>query len=129
MVGTITRTGHVLMVIAILTASGGHWAVLQTIAWGGMLVEYSQQGGITKAVGETFDGKHPCALCCSIQKGKQTEKKQLPLTSVRKLTLIYVLGTAFIIRPRKSWTLNFSDLSSSPRSIEPLLEPPQLLLS
>ena len=58
---------------------GGHWGVLQVVAWTKMLHGFSQEKGMLTAVKETFDGAHPCAMCKSIQKGQQEEQKQNPL--------------------------------------------------
>ncbi len=55
---------------------GLHWAVLQTIAWTGMIVKYSRDASFTEAVSKTFDGEHPCKLCLAIEKGRADEKKQ-----------------------------------------------------
>jgi hypothetical protein len=55
---------------------GLHWALLQTIAWTGMIVTYSRDGSFAEAVGKTFDGKHPCCMCKAIKQGRAEEKKQ-----------------------------------------------------
>ena len=65
------------MTVAVLVLSLGlHWALLQTVAWTGMLVSYSRDGSFKQAVAKTFDGKHPCPLCKVIEKGRAEEKKQ-----------------------------------------------------
>jgi hypothetical protein len=46
---------------------------MQIYAWAGMLVSYSQDGGIVKAAKETFSGEKPCALCCKIAKAREVE--------------------------------------------------------
>ena len=35
---------------------GGHWAVLQSVAWVGMAVSYSQNASFKEALQKTFDG-------------------------------------------------------------------------
>jgi len=55
---------------------GVHWAVLRTVAWTGMLLTYSRDGSWKEAVAKTFDGKHPCALCKVIDKGRAQDQKQ-----------------------------------------------------
>jgi len=59
----------------LLMATGGHWAVLQSIAWTTMLAQNLRADGFSEAVSRTFDGKHPCNLCRAIAAGKQSEKK------------------------------------------------------
>jgi hypothetical protein len=66
---------------------GLHWALLQTLAWTGMIVTYSRQDSFTEAISKTFDGQHPCPLCRAIQKGRAEEKKQAPAGFVVKLDL------------------------------------------
>ncbi|MCO5053617.1 MAG: hypothetical protein M9920_15160 [Verrucomicrobiae bacterium] len=54
---------------------GAHWALLQPIAWVGMMISYSRDASFTEAVSKTFDGKHPCALCEVIQEGRQDSRQ------------------------------------------------------
>ena len=71
--------GYPLIFLAIFSIAGGHWAVLQTVAWTGMVVEYSKNSGLGAAVSKTFSGKAPCKMCRAIEAGKQKENR-LPLT-------------------------------------------------
>ena len=65
-----------ILVAMILGMTGGHWAVLQTVAWTKMIVVYSRASSIQVAVVQTFDGQHPCKMCKLIQKAKQSSKQQ-----------------------------------------------------
>ena len=69
------RLGHTLLILALIAALGGHWAVLQTVAWTNMLSTYLRTDSLKMAVTKTFDGKNPCALCKDISAGRQAEKK------------------------------------------------------
>ena len=72
----LRRLGLVLAALAFFSIAGGHWAVLQTIAWAGMLRDYTQKSGsVALAVEQTFDGAHPCELCLQIASAKQQEAK------------------------------------------------------
>jgi hypothetical protein len=63
--------------VAVLVLSLGlHWALLQTVAWTGMLLTYSRETSLSEAVTKTFDGQHPCALCKFIENGRAEEKEQ-----------------------------------------------------
>ena len=54
---------------------GGHWAVLQTVAWSKMLADRMEdRASLRQAVAETFDGEHPCPLCRAIVQGKQKQE-------------------------------------------------------
>lgn len=67
----LRKAGMLLAALAMFSIAGGHWAVLQTVAWGQMLTEYTRQSGsVLTAVEETFDGEHPCALCKEIAVAK-----------------------------------------------------------
>ena len=61
--------------LALLQIVGGHWALFQTGAWVGMIVQYSQRDGLTAGLTQTFDGDHPCSMCKAIQDGKKQEQK------------------------------------------------------
>lgn len=62
------------------------WAVLQSVAWVGMAVSYSmKEGSITEALSKTFDGEHPCPLCCAVKKGTDSEKKDPKSKDSKKL--------------------------------------------
>ncbi len=75
------------MIIALtLTAVlGGHWALLQTVAWTAMLADNLQSCSFHDAVSRTFDGKHPCCLCKTIAAGQKTEKKSGFTAQTQKL--------------------------------------------
>ena len=72
----LIRCAHWLLILALLISVGGHWAVLQTAAWAGMFVSYSQQGSFVEALSKTLDGEHPCALCKVVKRGHEEQKKQ-----------------------------------------------------
>jgi hypothetical protein len=74
-----SRIGFLLCSLAFLQLLGGHWAILQMGAWAGMVVSYSQQGGVITGLAQTFDGGHPCPICKAIQDGKKGEQKKAPL--------------------------------------------------
>lgn len=67
---------------------GGHWLVLQSVAWTRMLAEFSKQDSLPAAICKTFDGQHPCPMCLKIRAGRQQEEqqsKEAPLTKIEKL--------------------------------------------
>lgn len=91
----IVRLGHVLLVVVLLTATGGHWTVLQTVAWTNMLADNLRTASIEEAITKTFDGKHPCKLCQKISAGKRSEKKaEFPASSTK---LEFVLDRAVLV--------------------------------
>jgi hypothetical protein len=84
-----SRLGLVLCLIAGFQLLGGHWAILQTAAWVGMVIDYSKTVGVEAGITKTFDGKHPCSLCLSIAQSKEKEGKQTTNLNLGKLDLVY----------------------------------------
>ena len=74
-----SRIGILFCSLALLQIVGGHWAFLQTGAWIGMVVQYSQRDGLKAGLAQTFDGEHPCSVCKAIQDGEKQEHKKAPL--------------------------------------------------
>ena len=70
------RFGRALMLIAVLLTSGGHWAVLQSLAWANMLADGLRTLPLREAVQRTFDGAHPCEMCMRIHSGRKSEEQQ-----------------------------------------------------
>jgi hypothetical protein len=55
--------------------------ILQAAAWAGMILDYSRTYGAEQGLSKTFDGAHPCALCCKVKQGREHEQKQSALKS------------------------------------------------
>ena len=70
------RVSQYLLIGTLLVSMGGHLALLQTIAWGNMLVSYSSESSLAEAMDKTFDGEHPCALCMVVKKSKSEDDKK-----------------------------------------------------
>jgi hypothetical protein len=69
------RIGRAVTVFALCLAVGLHWAALQSVAWGTMLVANAKQTTFSEAIAKTFDGNHPCNLCKSINATQHSQKK------------------------------------------------------
>ena len=68
------KAGLLFAALAMFSIAGGHWAVLQTVAWGQMLGDYARaSGSVVTAVEQTFDGEHPCDLCRQIASARAAE--------------------------------------------------------
>lgn len=74
---------YLLCLTAALHLAGGHWGVLQMVAWAQMLRSYTEQKGLVEGVKETFDGDHPCPLCRHITEARQKEEKQTPAAPLK----------------------------------------------
>jgi hypothetical protein len=121
----LLRFGQSLLIVAMFAACGGHWLILQSVAWGGMIVEYSHTDGLSLAVEKTFDGQHPCALCTQIQQGRDTEKKHEAQIVVKKIELFDHRVVAFVPAPVRPSEQTAPDVWSSARFEEPAPRPPR----
>ena len=74
-----------LVVLALIFTVGGHWAILQTVAWVGMAVNYSHNEGFSTALNKILDGKHPCELCKFVKEGKKSEHKSETQLDLKKI--------------------------------------------
>lgn len=81
------KIGTVLLLVLTL---GLQWVLLQTIAWTGMIISYSQENSFSEALSMTFDGAHPCCLCKAIKQGRAAEKQQEKLAPTNKLTPVII---------------------------------------
>lgn len=78
MVKHIRIAGHWLLIATLFVSLGGHLSLLQTFAWGNMLVDFSRTTSLKEATSKTFDGDHPCSLCKVVKETrKQDDKKPL----------------------------------------------------
>jgi len=80
--GRLRFVGYAVAAVAVFFLAGGHWGSLQTVAWAGMLWNYTQaDGSLLSGVKKTFDGEHPCTMCTSIKTARQKERTS-PVTVV-----------------------------------------------
>ncbi|MFM8684504.1 MAG: hypothetical protein ACKOEG_12165 [Chthoniobacterales bacterium] len=83
----IVLLGPWCIAVALFLLAGGHWGAMQTMAWAGMLWNYTQtDGSLLSGVKKTFDGEHPCTMCDSIKTAKEKEQsKPVTLVSAKKI--------------------------------------------
>ncbi len=92
------RLARFLLVSALMISIGAQWAVLQSAAWISMAVSYSiKAGSLTKGLSETFDGEHPCPLCCVVKKGTESEKKDPKQETAKKKLELFTHGRAIVV--------------------------------
>ena len=71
--------------VALIAATGAHWALLQSVAWTTMLADNLRTHSLSESVARTFDGKYPCPLCKAIAAAKKSEKKSEFTLQTQKL--------------------------------------------
>jgi len=121
-----SRFAAFLGLMAVFQLMGGHWAILQTAAWLSMLVKYSRTEGVELGISKTFDGKHPCDLCLSIAKSKQTEKNQKSWLASAKIYLINPVKRWMLQPPRYCWDLRTPSYSFFSCDRSPPVPPPRV---
>lgn len=104
-----------------------HWALFQSVAWLGMVVSYSQDAPLKEALVKTFDGRHPCALCKQIAKGKQSEKKTEFSFELKKFEFLTTTAQFIFTAPTHFWHLAAAEESLSSVSLSPPTPPPRAL--
>jgi hypothetical protein len=96
----------IIALLGCLHLCGGHYGVLQALAWSKMLVDYSQQDGLVVGAIKTFDGNHPCCLCKQIGAAKKadTEQSKDNKEIVSGLVLKEFVTSREILAKVPSWT-------------------------
>ncbi|MEY2407898.1 MAG: hypothetical protein QOF48_568 [Verrucomicrobiota bacterium] len=113
----LLQTGIVLMLVL---AIGGNWALVQSVAWVRMAVGYSRCAPLGTALRMTFDGQHPCTLCKIVQDGKKTEREKRSTTPDTKLDLLCRVHGLMLLPP----PLISASLGSDDRGLLRLEPPP-----
>jgi hypothetical protein len=81
------RASQYLLILTLMVSMGGHLALLQTIAWGNMLISFSSEATLAESLAKTFDGEHPCSLCKVVQENQGEEEKKSLVKSEMKVEL------------------------------------------
>jgi hypothetical protein len=121
------RIGNAFLILALLGATGAHWALLQSVAWATMLADHARTENLSLAIVKTFDGKHPCALCKEVAQGRQNEKRKDAQTEIKRLEFFHPV-TAFFLGPPCPFS-NPMDCSFAPSQLthSPPVPPPRNL--
>lgn len=93
------QTSKWLLVVMLSLTLGFHWALLQSVAWAGMIVQFSGRTSLQQAVAKTFDGQHPCPICKLVQSGKKSEGKSEGRLSLQKFELFADCPAGFYFPP------------------------------
>lgn len=119
------RAAKVAVILVVALSVGLHWALLQSVAWTGMFVNFAQETTLREAFTKTFDGKNPCRICKLVREGQQSEKAKeslLPLVKIESLPCAAV----FVLTPPAPLSLPTSlDSFASPRAESPPSPPPR----
>lgn len=122
------RFARFLLVSALMISIGAQWAVLQSAAWITMAVNYSiKTGSVAKGLSDTFDGDHPCPLCCVVKKGTESEKKDPKQETAKKKLDLFTHGKAMKVIVPSALEANYGSLvqHAHARAEAPPREPPR----
>lgn len=121
-----TRFAKLSIVFALVLAVGGHWALLQSLAWVSMTINFSKTNTLDTALEKTFSGKNPCELCHFVAEGKRSERTKEFFKPETKLDLISA-ATFSLPTPTES-PIEFTPLlvSAFARAEAPPSPPPRL---
>jgi len=109
------RLGTLLMCLAMFSIAGGHWAVLQSVAWAGMLRDYSRAAGLGAAVEKTFSGEFPCPMCRKIADVQKKQEQSAPILKVEKKAEVFLVTHAVaLVPPLPLWEFSAQSLRTPP---------------
>lgn len=84
-----SRLSLVLTLVAWLLATGSHWDVVQTFAWGRMFADYSRTMTVAQALTKTFAPQAMCSLCHVVATAKQqADNPAVPAKDLGKIVLV-----------------------------------------
>ncbi|MFH1498316.1 MAG: hypothetical protein ABII82_10870 [Verrucomicrobiota bacterium] len=66
-----SRLATIIALCAWLLATGSHWDLVQTFAWGKMIATYAQTMPLARAVQLTFTADNLCGVCEIVSDAKQ----------------------------------------------------------
>jgi hypothetical protein len=119
---------RVVTIFALCCAIGLQWLALQSIAWTAMIVDYSKQGSICRAIAKTLDGAHPCSLCHVVNRANTGEKKADLQLLTPKIDMICAALFICLFQPFVSVEYTTRDFSFHKFGRSPPVPPPRSLL-
>jgi hypothetical protein len=119
------RCGKFLVIVALVLATGAHWAALQTVAWTTMLANNLRTQSVSEAVSETFDGRHLCPLCKAIAAAKKSEKKSEAVSPVLKMEFPPAPEKFVLIAPKPISAFSLVKIYADSSFPKPPVPPPR----
>jgi len=90
-----------------------------------MIVDYSKETSLCRAIAQTFDGAHPCSLCRIVNKGKTAEKKSDLQLLTPKIDMICTKRAITLFELSMHFDYPVSDFSLSEIGYSPPVPPPR----
>jgi hypothetical protein len=115
-------------IFALCCVIGLQWLALQSIAWTAMIVDYSKQDSICRAIAKTLDGAHPCSLCYVVNTANMAGKKADLQLLTPKIDMICAWHAISSFQPFVSVEYAARDFSFDKVGRSPPVPPPRSLL-
>ncbi len=116
-----------LATLLVSVSLGLHWGVLQSVAWATMLARQLQTQPVRVALQVTFDGRHPCGLCCFVRQARAAQKHAPNVqTQAPRLELVLPSETRTVVRTADAIPVKFAAVHPLfARFDRPALPPPR----
>lgn len=121
----------ITMLTAWLLATGSHWDLVQTFAWGRMIATYSHSMSLAQAVKLTFTPDNLCGVCESVSEAKQHQDTAMPTDAktLGKVLMVFQPAPTFLVALPVAGTWPVGALSPVYRDrAPPPLTPPRGLV-
>ncbi|MGV3659190.1 MAG: hypothetical protein ACO1TE_03375 [Prosthecobacter sp.] len=127
----LPRIARLMVVGMICLSLGMHWALLQGIAWAGMLISFAREGAVIEAVEKTFDGQHGCALCQKVKEGRDSDQNQPKQTGkpLTKIEAVLVEMCRLVAPPAEQMSFAATRETMEQRNELPETPPPRRVLA
>ncbi len=119
------RFGKHFVIVALIAATGAHWALLQSVAWTTMLAGNLRTHSLSESVVRTFDGKYPCPICKAIAVAKKSEKKSGFTAQTQKFEFPPIKENFALIAPSCFRLLPVANTFAKSLTQQPLTPPPR----
>lgn len=121
----LRKLSRLIVILALAASVGGHWALLQSVAWTRMLIERAQTQSFAEAVRNTLDGRHPCEMCQRITEGQEKEQKPERQNAKIKSDWVCVVHVITLLPPEEEMIFPAAEIEMPPRPEPPRLPPPK----
>lgn len=122
----LRKASRLIVILALLASVGGHWALLQSVAWTRMIIERTQEDSFATAVKTTLDGEHPCDMCKRITEGTQNERQEEKVQAQVKIDMLCELRHIAIAPPSQDLSFPSIPTRGTRRAQCPPVPPPRL---
>jgi hypothetical protein len=126
----MSRQGSLILTLtAWLLATGSHWDIVQTFAWGKMFTTYAQSMSYTDAAKLTFSGTDLCDVCEFVSEATEEDQSGQPgpaSSGTQKILLaLNPANSIVLMRPSFERWPQHQDRVPEPRRQHPPLPPPR----